>query len=228
MEMLMEERLVLCVLRHANQIAQSVSAVSRLTGLDRPAVEFLLRRLMAMGLCERGSIGEEARYWAVPLSEIPILDDPLERLAVYCSRPIEVDEGDSEAVSYEMSGIVILVAIVTGTREPAVIAELTKLPPDFVGIVIELCHRLDLYWSPWFYDLERTVREQGDDAEKVSAALIDVKEEFWWSWLSPRVEELLHSARANLRYGGARDPWAIAPDPEQLERFLKRLALVKR
>jgi hypothetical protein len=145
MEMSLEERLVLCVLRHANQIAQSVSAVSRLTGLDRPAAEFLLRRLMATGLCERGPIREEARYWAVPLSETPILNDPLEWLAAYCSRPIEVDEGDSDAVSYEMSGIVMLVAIVTGTREPAAIAELTKLPPDFVGIVMELCHRLDLY-----------------------------------------------------------------------------------
>jgi DNA-binding MarR family transcriptional regulator len=226
MEMSTEERLVLCVLRHANQIAQSASDVSRLTGLDRPAVEFLLRRLIAMGLCERGSIQGRMRYSAVSLSVTPILSDPLEWLASYCSRPIEVEEGDSEAATYEMCGIVLLVAMVTGTREPAVIAELTGLPADFAGIVIELCHRLDLWWSERFFELERTIREQGDDAEEVADALQCVREQFWMSWVSPSVAAVLHSSRGHMQYGGAKDAWASVGG--QVDKTPKRLELVKR
>jgi hypothetical protein len=61
-----------------------------------------------MGLCERGSIEGEPRYSAITLSKTPILNDPLPWLAAYCSRSIVVGE-DSEAVSYEMSAIVLLV-----------------------------------------------------------------------------------------------------------------------
>jgi NAD(P)-dependent dehydrogenase (short-subunit alcohol dehydrogenase family) len=86
MEMSLEERLVLCVLRHANQSAQSVSDVSRLTGLERAVVGLLLPRLITMGLCERRSIEGEARYSAITLSKTPILNDPLPWLAAYCSR----------------------------------------------------------------------------------------------------------------------------------------------
>jgi DNA-binding MarR family transcriptional regulator len=217
MEMSLEERLVLCVLRLANQIAQSASDVSRLTGLDRPAVEILLRRLIAMGLCERGSIEGEARFSAITLSGTPILNDPLAWLAAYCSHPLDVGE-DSEAVSYEMSGIVLLVAIVTGTREPEAISRLTKLPISFIAIIIELCDRLDLWWSPDFFELERVVREQSHDANEVASALVSVKEEFWWSWLSETVEEMLHSSREHIQYGGIRDSWVTLPEGEQLHK----------
>jgi hypothetical protein len=222
-EMSTEEKLVLCVLRHANQIAPSVSAICRLSGLDRSAVEQILRQLMVMGLCEQGSTEEEERYWAVALSKTPILGDPLEWLAEFCSRPIAVDYGDSDAVCYEMSGIVLLVAVVMGAREPALIAALTKLPGSFIGIIIELCHRLDLWWSPWFYALESVIRKRSDDADAISAALSNVKEEFWWAWLSPRIEEELGRARGSRRYGGATDPWAIMLDREQARTSLTRL-----
>lgn len=225
MEMSLEERLVLCVLRHANQIAQSASDVTRLTGLDPAVVGLLLPRLITMGLCERGSIEGEPRYSAITLSKTPILNDPLPWLAAYCSRSIEVGE-DSEAVSYEMSAIVLLVAIVTGTREPEAIALLTKLPISFIGIIMQLCDQLDLWWSPPFFGLERTVREQGDDADAVSEALLSVMEEFWCSWLSESIEEMLHSSREHMQYGGARDSWASVPDGEQLEKVPKRLEWV--
>jgi hypothetical protein len=127
-----------------------------------------------------------------------------------------------------MCGIVLLVAMVTGTREPAVIAELTGLPADFAGIVIELCHRLDLWWSERFFELERTIREQGDDAEEVADALQSVREQFWMSWVSPSIAAVLHSSRQHMQYGGAKDPWATAPDREQFEKAPKRLELVKR
>jgi hypothetical protein len=168
MQMSLEERLVLYVLQHASQTAQTTSAVIRLTELDRPAVESLLQRLMAVGLCESGSIEGEVHYWAVPLSETPILDNHFEWLAAYCSRTVEVERGDIEA-TYETCGIVLLVAIVTGTRDPEAIALLTKVPIGFIRMIFQLCEQLDLWWSPRFFDLERTVREQGDDADEVLA-----------------------------------------------------------
>jgi hypothetical protein len=225
MEMSLEERLVLCVLRHANQIAQSASDVTRLTGLGPAVVELLLPRLITMGLCERGSIEGEARYSAITLSKTPILNDPLPWLAAYCSRPNGIGE-DSEAMSYEMCGIVLLVAIVTATREPEAIALLTKLPIGFIRIIIQLCDQLDLWWSPCFFELERTVREQGDDADEVLAALISATEEFPVSWQSESMEEMLHSSREHMQCGGARDSWAIVPDGEQLEKVPKRLEWV--
>lgn len=204
MQMSLEERLVLCVLRHANRCAKSASAVSRLTELDRQVVESLLQRLMAVGFCESGSIEGEVRYWAVPLSEAPILSNAVEWLAAYCSRPVEVEEGDTEAITFETCGIVLLVAIVTGTREPGLIAALTSLPVDFVWIVMELSDELDLWWSTRFYQLESTIREQGHDADEVSNALHSVKEEFWMS-TSLSESGMLHSYRQHMQYGGAED-----------------------
>jgi hypothetical protein len=151
MELSMEERLVLCVLRYSNQIAASASALSRLTELDVPEVKALLQQLMAMGLCKRCLIGGEVRYSAVSLSETPILSNPLDWLAAYCSRPLEVEEGHSEveeggaeALTYEMCGIVLLVAVLTGSRESLVIERCTDFPTNFVGIVIELRNQVAL------------------------------------------------------------------------------------
>jgi hypothetical protein len=225
MEMSLEERLVLCVLRHANRLAQSVSDITRLTGLHPAVVELLLPRLITMGLCSRGSIEGEPRYSAITLSKTPILNDPLPWLATYCSRYIVVDE-DPEIRSYDMSAIVLLVAVVTGRREPEAIALFTKLPVTFIGIIMHLCDQLDLWWSPPFFHLERTVREHGDDADAVSGALLSAVEEFWCSWLSESIEEMLHSSREHMQYGGARDCWASVPDGEQLEKVPKRLEWV--
>jgi hypothetical protein len=60
MEMLMEERPVLCVLRNANQIAPAASAISRLTELDSPTVEFLLGGLLRE-VCVRADKSRELR-----------------------------------------------------------------------------------------------------------------------------------------------------------------------
>lgn len=228
MEMSLEERLVLCVLRYADQITLSASAVRCRTELNSRTVEVLLGRLIERGLCKSRSIEGEARYWAVPLSETAILSYPREWLAAYCSRPIEVEEGDYKAVSYEMCGIVILVAIVTGSRETAVIADLTKLPVNFVGLVMELCHQLHLWRSPGFFELERTIRGHRDDAEEVSGALQSVIDEFCMSWTSEAVEAVLHSSRQHMTYGGVRDAWVSVEDRQQLEKAPKRLQLVKR
>jgi hypothetical protein len=151
MELSMEERLVLCVLRNANQIVASASAISHLTDLDVPEVKALLQQLMAMGLCKRCLMEGEVRYSAVSLSETPILSNPLDWLAAYCSRPLEVEEGHSEveeggaeALTYEMCGIVLLVAVLTGSRESLVIERCTDFPTNFVGIVIELRNQVAL------------------------------------------------------------------------------------
>jgi hypothetical protein len=53
-----------------------------------------------------------------------------------------------------------------------------------------------------------------------------VVEEFWCSWLSESIEEMLHSSREHMQYGGTKDPWASVPDGEQLEEVPKRVEWV--
>jgi hypothetical protein len=226
MELSMEERLVLCVLRNANQIVASASAISHLTDLDVPEVKVLLQQLMAMGLCSRCFIQGVARYCAVPLSETPILSNPLDWLADYCSRPLKVEEGDSEAVTYDMCGIVLLVAVLTGSRESSVIERFTGLPRNFVGMVIALCDRVALWWSQDLFDLQRTIQDDCDDFEEIDRAVECVKEHFWMSWVTPTLMAVLHSSREYMQCGGTRDAWIDVPDQDQLGYAPRRIEWV--
>jgi hypothetical protein len=134
---------------------------------------------------------------------------------------VEVDEGDWEAATFCTCGVVILSAVVTGSREPALIANLTRLPIDFVRLTLELCGQLHLWWSPCFEELARTVREQGDDAKEVSDALQSVIEEFSMSFVSDTIDQMLHRSREHLQFGGGRDPWPTVPDGEEVEVLLR-------
>jgi hypothetical protein len=221
MQISMEERLVLSVLRYSNLTAPSASAIGRLIDLDGDAVQYFLGRLIERGLCRRVSTDHIERYRPVGPSEAPLRNDCSEWLATLCPQLMEVEDGDSEAVTFWTCGIVILAAIVTGSREPALVADLTRLPIDFVRLTLELCRQLHLWWSLRFFELARTVREQGDDAKEVSDALQSVIEEFSLSFMSETIADMLHRSREHVQYGGGRDPWPTVPDRVELEMLLK-------
>ena len=223
MQVSMEERLILSVLRYSTLTAPSASTISRLTDLDGAKVESLLERLTREGLCRRRHTGVIKGYRPVGLPERPLLSDPSAWLATVCPQLVDVEEGDSEAATFGTCGIVILVSVVTGSREPAPIADLTRLPIDFVRLTLELCRQLHLWWSPRFFELARTIREQGDDAKEVSDALQSVIEEFSLSFTSETIAELLTAVANTPNTEGEGIHGLLFPTENNLRCFLRAL-----
>jgi hypothetical protein len=108
-------------------------------------------------------------------------------------------------MTFDCCGLVILTAVVSGTRDAQVLARLSTFPEGFVGWVLEMMDDLDVWWSDRLFDLERTILQNSSDFKDVDDSLHGVKEEFWnaATCASPAMLRSLHGGR---QYGGQVDP----------------------
>ena len=92
----------------------SVRALTRLTGLTSEEVDEAFQRLGLQGSIEFVQPQGRTCYRPIDLSDVPLVIDFDEWLDVYCSRPPEVEEGDTEAMTFGSCGFVILTGVLTG------------------------------------------------------------------------------------------------------------------
>jgi hypothetical protein len=200
------DRFVLFVVRTSHHDL-SAMAVSRLTGLPSGVVTKAIEELESQRLIEPIEHHGEICYLPIGLSQSPLMTDYEPWLDAYCSRPAPVEEGDTEAMTLTSCGIVILSAVLTGSRDAQFLTRLTTFPEGFVMLTLGMMDRLDLWWSERLFDLETTIQQPSLDFAEVDASLHSMTEEFWNAWRSPGLGAALDTLRADQQYGGLRDPW---------------------
>jgi hypothetical protein len=124
-------RFVLFVVRTSHHDL-SAMAVSRLTNLPSIAVTKALKELESQRLIEPIEHHGETCYLPIGLVQSPLMTDYEPWLDAYCSRPAPVEEGDTEAMTFTSCGIVILSAILTGSRNAQFLTRLTTFTEGFV------------------------------------------------------------------------------------------------
>jgi hypothetical protein len=200
------DRFVLFVVRTSHHDL-SAKAVSRLTSLPSVVVTKAIKELESHSLIEPIEHHGEMCYLPIGLSQSPLMIDYEAWLDIYCSRPAPVEEGDTEAMTFTSCGIVILSAVLTGSRDAQFLTRLTTLPEGFVMLTLGMMDRLDLWWSDGLLELEATIQQESSDFAEVDASLHSMTEEFWTAWRSPGLGAALETFREGRQYGGQQDRW---------------------
>jgi hypothetical protein len=122
--------------------------------------------------------------------------------------------GDDLGTTYGTAGAVILAAILTASRSPERLAELTGLPTAFVDVVLANMDRGNLWHSENCIALCNTLRSRGDDHDEVECAIHSVLEFFWSNEWLPGLIEILPALRGTCLLFGRSQTWI---DEEFLE-----------
>jgi hypothetical protein len=126
-------------------------------------------------------------------------------------------DGDDPATTFGSIGVILMASLLSGSRSPALFAQLTGLPERFAAEVVRLMN-FDGFWnSECFAELERTFRNNADDYADLGDALFCVLEHVWHKSRMPRMEEVLEESRQRWIFGGAVQGWI---DQDELDAFL--------
>jgi hypothetical protein len=193
------ENFVLFVIQRSNHDLVA-NDVMRLTSLSLAETEQALHKLSSLRLIEVIEDGGVTYYAPRRITASPLLPDFEGWLRNFCSFCPQWDEEDPEATTFDSCGVVILAALLSGSKEAGTLALITSLPEAFVMLVIGILERLDLWWSERLFDLEQTLLQHAMDYADVNSALHGVKEEFWNACWTPRIGEALEEFRAGHHY----------------------------
>lgn len=131
-------------------------------------------------------------------------------LVSFCATVPQVVEYDAEATTYDSCGLVLLAALLSGTRNADLIANVTSFPRSLVHMVLEVADEHCL----WCHANVRNLRRRLILAEpfaSIEAALNGVKENFW-QVIPDWTTEALNTLRGGHQFGGKMDDWAAADD----------------
>jgi hypothetical protein len=198
-----KENFVLFVIQRSNEGLAS-NDVMRRTSLSLAEVEHALRELSALRLIEGIEQAGITYYEPRRLTTSPLLPDFEGWLRNFCSfHPQWVDE-DQEATTFGSCGVVILAALLSGSREAETLVMITGLSEAFVLVILALVEHLDLWWSKRILDLEQTLLHHAMNYAVVDSAFHGIKEEFW-NALEPGIGNVLTPLRAGQHSGSRID-----------------------
>jgi hypothetical protein len=213
------ERFILVAIQRSNH-GLTRTALMHLTAFAPEEVEKAVDTLEAVNFVESVTDENPTYYIPVPLTEAPIFPDYEKRLASFCSVYQQMVEGDTEATTYACCGVVLLSAVLTGSRDAQFLAQLTSLPLGFVMLVLGMMDRQELWWSEQLFNLQKTLHECELNFADIESALHGVKEEFWNICWRPGLGDLLETLRARRQFGNRIDRWLDEEDNSPCPTFM--------
>jgi hypothetical protein len=199
------ERFVLFVIQRSTGITEY--QLADLADLPLESVRESIARLKSMGRVGEFKDGHITYYVAHALSKQPLFPLWEKWLSTFCTSYPQSVEGDTLGTMYACCGVVTLTALLSGSREPEMIARVTTLPLAFVTLVLRMIERSQLWWSDRMFHLEEILLQPKVDFAKVESALHSVKEQVWNFCWSPEIESVLHSYRERRQFNGQLDCW---------------------
>jgi hypothetical protein len=195
------ERFALFALQRSNRPMTSEALMS-VTMEWRQPLEEALETLTRANLIRFSAEGPIAYYSAVPLSKEPILPAVSEWLHRFHKTSPQWVSGDREANNFASCASVLLAAVLTGSRDPDLIANLLNLPERFVTLVLWLAKTHEFWWSERVFDLEAALRKNADDFADIEDAIHSVLEEFVGDCCSMEEWDHLEKLRDGMLFGG--------------------------
>jgi hypothetical protein len=150
----------------------------------------------------RSEDGPHAYYWAVPLAKEPLLPAIPEWLDCFHGKYPPSVPGDTQANTFVSCGVVLLAAVLTGSRDAELLEDLLHLPVGFISLVLRLADAHQFWWSEPIFDLEAALRKNADDFADISDALHGVNDDFVQS-CDGTEWSLLHAVRDRRLCGGS-------------------------
>lgn len=200
------DRLVLLALQaHAPCLTED--QLQMITHLPTEIVQESILTLEALNRARSGVDRGETYQVAIPLSDRPLLPLWEAWLAFYFEAQPPYAEGDTLATMYDQCGVILLTAIVSGTRDPDLISCVTSLPLPFTMLVLGMADRRNIWDLDSTFELQRRLTTTNIDLHEVDNCLDWLKEELWEFCWTPKIEAKLHEFRAGHQFGGKVDWW---------------------
>lgn len=207
-----KERLVLLALQaHASGLTKTQLAA--ITGLPSDTLRQPLSRLENLGRATIELTGHQERCYATVFpSNQPLVPRWQEWLAVFSEDQPQFEPCDAFATTYASCGVVVLTAIVGGTKDADRITLATTLPVAFVAQVLDMADRQDIWGLDSIFSLHQQLSHEVIDSAVIESTLHWVKENLWGLCWTPAVHVILNEHRAGRQFGGKTDDWTEAED----------------
>jgi hypothetical protein len=127
----------------------------------------------------------------------------------YSAKPA-ICEGDDLGTTGACVAAVLMAATLTGIRLPQRLAEMTRLPFEFVKAVLGQTNAFDLWASRSLVDLDQCLRDDREDFATIEAVMGAVVEEYWSAFYSPEKVAALMTLRERRLFGGKVQHWSDA------------------
>jgi hypothetical protein len=190
-----EERFLLFAIQQAGDGLEEFH-LSFLTNLETAPTKEALATLKNLKLIEQLSDEAVPRFYQVTFSSAPLFPSWQSWLAGFCAEEPPECEGDTLGTTFGTVEAVILLALLSGSRDAKVITPLTLLPQLFVDYVLELIGVVEKWCSVELHQLERLLIEARDNHSEIRGCLHSVMELLWDLWWSPEGEVQLNRLRA--------------------------------
>jgi hypothetical protein len=205
-EMSREERLVLLAL-DKRETGMTETSLGVVTGLHSEEIQKSIASLANLGRARQVLDGAETYYISNSLGSQPLSRYWTEWLKIFCAAFPQFVAGDTLGTMYASCGVVLLAAVVGGTRDAESIARATMLPVNFAMLVLGMAERQGVLSLDSAFDLQQTIRERSHDVAETERRLHCLKEDLWALCWTPGIEAALHTFREGRQFGGAVDRW---------------------
>lgn len=197
-------RSAVCPLRAAkDQSTDEVRTLASMIDEWGEPLQKALDTLIKDNLVRSVAVGPHAYYSAVPLAKEPLLPAIPEWLYCFHDKHPRSVPRDTEANTFVSCGVVLLAAVLTGSRDAELLEDLLRLPVGFIGLVLRLADTYQFWWSQRMFDLEAALRKNADDFADISDALHSVNEDFVLNCTDGTGWSLLHALRDRSLFGGS-------------------------
>ena len=210
-----KERLVLLALQ-ADPSGLTHFQLTAVTSLGWEEIEQCVRRLETQDRACHLVEGPYTHYFARSLSEQPLFPNWEQWLALFCEAQPQFESGDRLATMYACCGVVLLTAVVGGTRNPELISQVTTLPLEFTRFVLAMADSRHIWDLESVFALQQRLCREDLEFGEIEKALHWVKENLWDFCWTPAVECRLHELRERRQFGGRTDSWTAAHDVDGL------------
>ena len=194
-------RFALFALQRTNQPMRFETLASMIDEWGEP-LQKALDTLIKDNLVGFDAAGPHTYYSAVPLAKEPLLPAIPEWLSCFHEKYPPSVLGDTQANTFVSCGVVLLAAVLTGSRDAEHLEDLLRLPEGFITLVLRLADAHQFWWSEPIFDLEAALRQNADDFADISDALHGVNDDFVQS-IDGTEWSLLHAVRDRMLFGGS-------------------------
>jgi hypothetical protein len=195
-------RFALFALQRTNQPMRFGTLASMIDEWGEP-LQKALDTLIKENLVRSVSAGPHAYYAAVQLAKEPLLPAIPEWLHCFHEHYPPSVPGDTQANTFVSCGVVLLAAVLTGSRDAELVEELLRLPAGFIALVLRLADAYQVWSSERMFDLQAALRKNADDFADISDALHSVNEDFALHCCDGARWILLHALRDRTLFGGS-------------------------
>jgi hypothetical protein len=209
-----EDRVVLLSLRNYER-GLTQTEISLVTGLKPDEVDKSIAELERLRVAGHVYDDDNTFFVSIPLRDRPLVPFWEEWLKTFLSAFPQPPQGNPLDPHSSCGGVVLLSAIVSGSRDAKTIAVEAKYPLDFVKFVIRIAERQKVFSLDSAFELQQALKDSSQDLIEVRQCLDRLEDDLWLFCGTDGILAASDELLAGRPLGGNVDQWIDAELPKK-------------